>query len=129
MNRQNVVNLRLRILAMAFAFPPALSLYLSLLENQCGRGTTFSGLMDLSGGYLLGFLYGRSVCRKASAYTVCNKHKKGNVRVNETFRRVRESIVAVKKKNKVLRFPTRKAHAPYLLSVACLALPCFPHRT
>jgi len=97
---------------MAFAFPPALSLYLSLLEDQCDRGTPFSRLMDLSDSYLLGFLYGRSVCRKASAYTACNKHKTGNVRVNETLRDVRESIVAL---GWGATFPTRKAHAPFYI--------------
>jgi len=84
---------------MAFAFPPARSQYLSLLKDQCGRGTPFSGLMDFSGSYLFGSLYGKSVCRKACANTVCNKHKTGNMRVNETLRRFRESIVAVKKKS------------------------------
>jgi hypothetical protein len=40
-------------------FPPALWLYLSIFEEQCGRGTPFSGFMDLSGRYLLEFLYRR----------------------------------------------------------------------
>jgi len=90
---------------MAFAFNrPCDYTCLRILEDQCGRGTPFSGLMDLSGRYLLGFLYGRSGCHKASAYTVYNKHKTGNVRVNETLRHVRESIVAVKKEIKCYVF-------------------------